>query len=368
MDMRRLIIFQAIEKEKLFADRGGRPTFFSKKRPLSFCYGAPCCGAAAARGTHAAMHRRTLLSALAASLALPTMARATDFASFLAALQARAAAAGIPNSVIAATTANLTPNADVLRLDRHQPEFTETWATYSSHVLNQGRIQEGVNALRNNENLLAAVTSRFGVGAGPLLGIWGIETNYGTTQGDFNVIDALTTLAWDRNSSFFAMRIVAFGDAPAQTLIGSYAGAMGQPQFMPSVYLSTAITFSGSGTPDIWHSDADTLASMANYLAKAGWRPGQPSSEPVLAPPNLNPALTGRANARSLDNWAALGVQRLPGAEDLPGSTQAAILRPDGPAGEAFLVYANFRVIRCYNASDYYALAVGALGRMILAA
>jgi membrane-bound lytic murein transglycosylase B len=320
------------------------------------------------------MQRRALLAALPVSLALPRAALAADFASFLAALQARAAADGIPGSVIAATTANLTPNAEVLRLDQHQPEFTETWATYSSHVLNQARIQEGVSASQSNENLLAAVTSRFGVGTGPLLGIWGIETNYGTTQGDFNVIDALTTLAWDRNSSFFAgqvisaMRIVANGDAPAQTLIGSYAGAMGQPQFMPSVYLSTAISFSGTGTPDIWSSDADTLASMANYLAKAGWRPGQPSSEPVLAPPSLNPALAGRANARALDEWAALGVQRLPGAEELPGSTQAALLLPDGPAGEAFLVYANFRVIRRYNASDYYALAVGALGRMILSA
>ena len=320
------------------------------------------------------MQRRALLAALPVSLALPRAARATDFASFLASLPARAAADGIPSSVIAATTANLTPNAEVLRLDQHQPEFTETWATYSSHVLNQGRIQEGVTAFQNSQSLLAAVTSRFGVGAGPLLGIWGIETNYGTTQGDFNVIDALTTLAWDRGSSFFsgqvisAMRIVADGDAPAATLIGSYAGAMGQPQFMPSVYLSTAITFSGSGTPDIWNSNADTLASMANYLAKAGWAPGQPSSEPVLAPPNIDAALTGRAHFSTLDFWLGQGVQRLPGAAPLPGDSAAALLLPDGPAGEAFLIYANFRVIRRYNASDYYALAVGALGRMILAA
>jgi membrane-bound lytic murein transglycosylase B len=222
--------------------------------------------------------------------------------------------------------------------------------------------------------LLAAVTSRFGVGAIPLLGIWGIETNYGTTQGDFNVIDALTTLAWDRNSRFFAgqvidaMRIVANGDAPGQNLIGSYAGAMGQPQFMPSVYLSTAISFSGSGQPDIWGSDADTLASMGNYLAKAGWRSGQPSSEPVLCPSSINAALTGRENVQTLGYWLAQGVQRLPGALTLPGSMPAALLLPDGAGGQAFLVYENFSVIRRYNASDYYALAVGALGRMILSA
>jgi membrane-bound lytic murein transglycosylase B len=162
------------------------------------------------------------------------------------------------------------------------------------------------------------------------------------------------------------MRIIANGDAPADKLIGSYAGAMGQPQFMPSVYLSTAVSFSGSGTPDIWSSDADTLASMANYLAKAGWRPGEPSSEPVLAPPALDLAITGRQNVRSIAYWERLGVDRLPGAMALPATMPAALLLPDGAGGQAFLVYPNFRVIRRYNASDYYALAVGALGRLAL--
>ena len=319
------------------------------------------------------MDRRTLLIAAPLTLALPRLARAADFSAFLAHLRARAAADGIPESVILQTTANLTPNARVLKLDAHQPEFTETWATYSSHVLNQVRIQAGVATFAAHESLLAAVTSRFGVSAQPLLGIWGIETNYGTTQGDFNVIDALTTLAWSRSDNYFAgqvisaMRIVANGDAPAQTLIGSYAGAMGQPQFMPSEYLSTAIAFNGSGRPDIWHSDADTLASMANYLARAGWHPGTPSSEPVLVPATIDTSETGREYVHSLDFWRAQGVQRLPGAATLPGDTQAALLLPDGAQGEAFLVYHNFHVIRRYNASDYYALAVGALGRMVAA-
>ncbi len=315
-----------------------------------------------------------LLIAAPLTLALPKLARAADFPNFLAHLRARAAADGIPESVISETTGNLTPNARVLKLDAHQPEFTETWATYSSNVLNPVRIQAGVATFSAHESLLAEVTSRFGVSAQPLLGIWGIETNYGATQGDFNVIDALTTLAWSRDNSFFAgqvisaMRIVANGDAPARTLIGSYAGAMGQPQFMPSEYLSTAIAFNGSGRADIWHSDADTLASMANYLAKAGWRPGAPSSEPVLVPASLDTAATGRAYVHSLDFWLAQGVQRLPGAVPLPGDTHAALLLPDGVQGEAFLVYHNFHVIRRYNASDYYALAVGALGRMVVAA
>jgi membrane-bound lytic murein transglycosylase B len=320
------------------------------------------------------MDRRAVLTGIPLSLALPRFARAGDFNTFLAALQQRAAASGIPEAVIQQTTGSLVPNADVLRLDQHQPEFTETWAVYSSHVLNQARIQAGQSKAPAVRDLLDAVTSRFGVSAEPLLGIWGIETNYGTTQGDFDVIDALTTLAWDRASSYFsgevisAMRIVASGDAPAQKLIGSYAGAMGQPQFMPSVYLSTAISFSGNGRPDIWTSDADTLASMGNYLAKAGWQAGLPSSEAVLAPPSINVAMTGRENVQTLGYWLDQGVQRLPQGVNLPERTPAALLLPDGAGGQAFLVYANFRVIRRYNASDYYALAVGALGRRVLSA
>ncbi|GLR66262.1 hypothetical protein GCM10010909_09420 [Acidocella aquatica] len=319
------------------------------------------------------MNRRALLGGISLTLALPGLARARDFSGFLAGLRARALAAGIPPAIVAQTTGNLVPNAAILKLDHHQAEFTETWVEYSSHVLSHARLQAGAIKAAESRSLLAAVTSRFGVGAEPLLGIWGIETNYGVNQGGFGVIDALATLAWDRNSRFFgaqaidAMRIVASGAVPASKLIGSYAGAMGQPQFMPGVYLSTAISFSGSGHPDIWDSDADTLASMANYLVKYGWQPEMPSSEPVFAP-GLDPAQTGREVVRSLDDWQRAGVQRLPGAPALPGSTQAAVLLPDGAGGEAFLIYANFHVIRRYNASDFYALAVGSLGRAVLSA
>jgi membrane-bound lytic murein transglycosylase B len=320
------------------------------------------------------MNRRALLTGLSFTLALPRFARAADFPTFLAALRARAAAAGIPPAVIATATGSLVPNQTVLRLDHNQPEFTQTWAVYSSHVLNQTRIETGARKSAEARNLFAAVTSRFGVSAGPLLGIWGIETNYGATQGSFNVIDALTTLAWDRNSHYFsnevisALRIIAAGDAPVRRLVGSYAGAMGQPQFMPSVYLSTAVSFSGAGQPDIWSSDADSIASMANYLAKAGWAPGEPSSEPVLAPSSIDVAMTGRETIRTVGYWRAQGVQRLPGMHYLPEDMPAALLLPDGAGGQAFLVFRNFHVIRKYNASDYYALAVGALGRMVLSA
>jgi membrane-bound lytic murein transglycosylase B len=317
------------------------------------------------------MDRRCLLAGLALSPLLPRVAAAQDFSGFLLQLRTRAVAAGIPDEVVAQTTADLTPNARVLELDHHQPEFTESWAEYSSHVLSATRIAAGEQKSAVSRNLLAAITSRFGVPAEPLLGIWGIETNYGKTQGGFDTIDALTTLAWDRQGGYFedeviaAMRIIANGDAPAARLIGSYAGAMGQPQFMPSVYLKTAISFTGDRRPDIWGSDADTLASMGNYLASYGWQPGLPSSEPVLLPPGFGGA-TGRRNFTTLEALLELGVERLPGAVDLPAETQAAVLRPDGPGGQSFLIYHNFLTIRRYNASDYYALAVGALGRRVL--
>jgi membrane-bound lytic murein transglycosylase B len=319
------------------------------------------------------MKRRAMLATLTAAGLLPDAAQASDFASFLARLRARAAASGIPAGIIAATTAGLVPNPDVIKFDHHQAEFTMTWATFSSRVLNAARVDAGRAKYEQNESLIAAVTSRFGVQAAPLMGIWGVETNYGATQGDFGVIDALTTLAWDRNSRYFAgeviaaMRIVAHGDAPAARLLGSYAGAMGQPQFMPSVYLSTAISFAGDGRPDIWGSDSDSLASIANYLLKAGWQPGLPSSEPVLAPPDLDIAGTGRETMRSIGFWTEAGVQRLPGAAELPPGTPAALLLPDGKGGQAFLIYANFHAIRKYNPSDFYALCVGALGRMVVA-
>lgn len=307
-------------------------------------------------------------------MALPSVALAADgFDAFLARLRIQAEAAGIPASVVNATTSGLTPNQRVLALDHHQPEFTLTWAAYSSRVLSQTRIDKGRQKYEAARNLMAAITSRFGVAASIMLGIWGLETNFGANQGDFKVIDALATLSWDRGSHYFAseainaMKIVALRHVPAADLLGSYAGAMGQPQFMPSTYLSTAVSFYGTGSPDIWHSDADALASMANYLAKDGWQAGEPSSESVLlgGGPNVGP--TGRKFVQTIGYWERRGVARLPGAVPMPASTKAALLLPDGPQGQAFLVYRNFDVIRRYNPSDFYALAVGALGRAILA-
>ncbi len=318
------------------------------------------------------MQRRLFIASL--PLAAPfAAASAANFSGFLAALHSRALRQGVPPRIADAALTGLSPNAEVMKLDQHQPEFTLTWAQYSARVVNAKRIGEGKARLASVRTILGNVTRQYGVAAEPMLGIWGIETNYGGFQGDFQVIDALATLAYFRASPYFggeaisAMKIAAKGDAPLPNLIGSWAGAMGQPQFMPSVYLSTAVSYNGTGRPDIWNSDADALASIGNYLRKAGWVAGLPSSETVLLPSNFNTFLTGRDHRMALERWIAMGVRRLAGAKPLPPSTEASLLLPDGPQGAAYLAYANFNAIRRYNPSDLYSLAVGELGRVILA-
>jgi membrane-bound lytic murein transglycosylase B len=319
------------------------------------------------------MKRRTLLAAAPLALALAPSAQAADFTSFLSGLGARARQQGVPGSIIDQALGGLAPNQRVIHLDGHQPEFTLTWAQYSARVVTAARIKDGHVKRQQLSAVIAAVRQRFGVSSEPIMGIWGIETDFGAIQGDFQVIDSLATLAWFRNSSYFAneaiaaMKIAARGDAPLPRLIGSWAGAMGQPQFMPSVYLTTAVNFSGRGTPNIWTDVPDTMASIANYLHKSRWVPGLPASEPVLIPPGFNVALAGRQHRLPLARWQSIGVHRLADAARLPPDTEASLLLPDGPTGAAYLVYANFDAIRRYNPSDLYALAVSQLGRLIAA-
>lgn len=318
------------------------------------------------------MKRRSLIAALSFASAFAGHAQAADFGGFLSALGARARRQGVPAAIIDQALAGLTPNARVIHLDHHQPEFTLTWAQYSARVVTAARVREGQAKRAGLRPIFDAIRNRFGVTAAPIMGIWGIETDFGAIQGNFQVIDSLATLAWFRNSSFFAseaiaaMKIAARGDAPLRRLIGSWAGAMGQPQFMPSIYLTTAVNFSGRGTPNIWTDVPDTLASIANYLHKSRWVPGLPSSESVLIPPGFNANLAGRGHRLPLARWQAMGVHRLSDAARLPPATEASLLLPDGPAGAAYLAYANFESIRRYNPSDLYALAVGDLGRLIV--
>jgi membrane-bound lytic murein transglycosylase B len=187
------------------------------------------------------------------------------------------------------------------------------------------------------------------------------------------VVEALATLAWEgRRSSFFrpeliaALRILDHGDVTPARMTGSYAGAMGQPQFMPTSYLRYAVDFEGNGRRDIWTSKPDVLGSIANYLANSGWRGGEPWGEPVTLPSNFDTASVGREYRRPVGEWLRLGVRAANGAALARRDMQAAVLLPDGASGDAFLVYANFGAIRRYNPSDFYALAVGLLGDSVV--
>ena len=311
------------------------------------------------------LDRRLLLAASLSSIC----AAPDGFQNFLARLRAEAGGAGISPVTLDRAFAGVQPNQKVLERDRHQPEFTMTWAEYRALLITDQRIANGRAAYAQCRGLLERVRARFGVEPGVITGIWGLESSFGAGMGDFHVIEALATLAWEghrpgffRGELIAALRILDHGDVSPAHMLGSYAGAMGQPQFMPSSFLRYAVDFEGHGRRDIWTSKPDVLGSIANYLAQSGWRDGYPWGQPVTLPANFDRVATGRDERRPVSEWARFGVRAADGRPLPRGEALAAVLLPDGPTGEAFLVYANFAAIRRYNPSDFYALAVGLLG------
>ncbi len=320
------------------------------------------------------IRRHLLAASIPALLARPVRAAADNFQAFLTSLRAEARRAGISQATLDRALAGLQPNQKVLERDRHQPEFTMTWERYRSLLITDQRITNGRAAYQQNRELLLRVRDRFGVDPGVIVGIWGLESSFGTGMGDFHVVEALATLAWEgRRASFFrgeliaALRILENGDITPARMLGSYAGAMGQPQFMPSSYLRFAVDFDGDGRRDIWTSKPDVLASIANYLGRSGWRGGESWGQQVTLPPSFDTTMTGRDIRKPVGEWARLGVRAYGNRPLGPSDAQAAVVMPDGGGGEAFLVMANFTAIRRYNPSDYYALVVGLLGDTVVA-
>jgi membrane-bound lytic murein transglycosylase B len=316
--------------------------------------------------------RRLLTASLLAAAAAPARAQG-DFGAFLAGVRADAIRAGVSPRTAERALAGVHPNAHVLELDQHQPESQLTWAQFRAKIVTDKRVAEGRDQARANAAVLRAVEDRYGVARSVMLGIWGLESNFGATGGNYSVVEALATLAYDgRRSSFFraeliaALKILDAGDISPERMVGSYAGAMGQPQFMPSSYLRLAIDFDGDGRRDIWGSKADSLASIANYLEKSGWRRGETWGEEVRVPGNFDPSGAGRERMRALADWSRAGVRRVDGSP-LRGDGQAGLLMPDGAGGDAFVVYPNFSAVRKYNASDYYVLSVGLIGDRVTA-
>ena len=262
------------------------------------------------------------------------------------------------------------PNPRIIRADRHQAEFSLSWSRYRDRVLTEAKFTQGLNAVRENAFLLSSVSALYGVNQGIIAGIWGIESAYGTCMGQFHVIDALATLAYaSQRPAFFrgellkALFILNQGTITPEKMLGSYAGAMGQPQFMPSAYLRYAVSYPtrqerGS---DIWYNKGDVFASIAHYLAQCGWKTGELWGQAVFVPETFSQNQLGRQHVHPVSWWEQQGVKPLSG-EFLNPEQTAALIRPDGISGSSFLVYHNFNVIRRYNPSDFYALAVCLLG------
>jgi len=297
---------------------------------------------------------------------------AGSFQAFVSGVYAEAMGLGIRRDILDAAFAGVAPNEKVIERDRKQVEFTMTWAQYRARVITDKRINDGRAVIAQNRALFARVEAWSNVSASVIAGIWGLESSFGVETGSYKVIEALATLAWEgRRASFFrgelmaALKILNNGDIAPARMTGSYAGAMGQPQFMPSSYLRMAVDFDGDGRRDIWTSKPDVLASIANFLARSGWRGGEPWGQPVRIPEGVTAG--GREVKRPLGEWARLGVVPANGRWAAPGDMPSALLAPDGERGETFIAYNNFAAIRRYNPSDFYAIAVGLIGDWVMA-
>jgi membrane-bound lytic murein transglycosylase B len=316
-------------------------------------------------------HRiRSLLSAclLVLLLASSIAARQDDFSAWLDALRAEALKLGIGQQTLDATLTELQPLPQVIELDRRQPEFTMTLTQYLERVIPETRVQRGKRLLNAHKALLARVAAVYNVQPRFIVALWGIESDYGRSMGGFPVIAALATLAYEgrrstlfRRELLYALQIVDEGHIRPEAMIGSWAGAMGQNQFMPSSFRQYAVDYNRDGRRDIWTTLGDVFASTANYLARAGWRSDQTWGRRVTLPVTLDANLDGMQVRKPLPAWQALGVRRADG-RDLPQRPlQASLLRLEGPEGPAFLVYENFRTLLKWNRSNYFALAVGEL-------
>jgi membrane-bound lytic murein transglycosylase B len=294
-------------------------------------------------------------------------------ARWVAAFREIARATGIDDATLDAAFANLQYVPRAVELDRAQPEFTRAVWDYLDRAVSPQRVALGREKLAQVRAEADAAAARYGVPAQVLVAIWGIESNYGSYYGDIPVIDALATLGvegrregWARTELLAALRILQSGDIDRTRMVGSWAGAMGQTQFLPSNFLAYAVDADGDGRRDIWGSMADVLASTANFLARSGWRAGEPWGTEVLLPPGFDVGRADGAQSQPAEQWSAEGVQAMDG-KPLPPS-DAAILLPAGARGPAFLVGANFRAILRYNNSTSYALAVGLLADRLVGA
>ncbi|MEM1389118.1 MAG: lytic murein transglycosylase [Pseudomonadota bacterium] len=294
------------------------------------------------------------------------------FDTWLAAFRPRAVAAGVNPATLDEAFAGVGFLPDVVERDRNQAEVQRSLEDYLALAVDEDRITNGRAEFARQRGTLAEIEARYGVESHVVTAIWGIESRYGARRGDIPVISALATLAFDgRRGQFFeaqliaALKILQNGDTTADRMLGSWAGAMGHTQFIPTSYEAFAVDFRGDGRRDIWSEDpTDALASAAAYLQNAGWRQGVPWGFEVRLPAGFDTAQAGRGRTRAHAAWVSQGVTRVNGAA-LPDYGPGAILLPAGAQGPAFWISNNFAVIARYNNSEKYVIAVGHLSDRI---
>ncbi len=297
------------------------------------------------------------------------------FARCLAELQPRAAARGVPAQAYAGYTQPLLPDPSVLELLNTQPEFTTPIWDYLAGLVDEDRIEDGQRLLQEHRELLQRVAQAYGVDPATVVAVWGVESDYGRIFGKRPLLVSLATLSCaGRRQDFFRGEFIATlallqaGDIRDPGLTGSWAGAFGHTQFMPTTYARVAVDFDGDGRRDLVDSIPDALASTANYLKRAGWRTGEAWGFEVTLPAGFDVGSVGRTNRRPLSDWLSRGVKRVDAAANSntkpavpPADTRAAVLLPAGKAGPAFLVFRNYDAIYAYNAAESYALAIALL-------
>ena len=305
---------------------------------------------------------------LAAALLVAPASADERFSAWLAELRAEALERGISAETLDAALTGIEPIPRIIELDRDQPEFKLTFAEYLERVVPQARIDRARARLEENRNLLGATATKYRVQPRFIVALWGIESDFGRNTGGFPVVSALATLAFDgRRSAYFrtellnALEILDAGHIAPERMTGSWAGAMGQGQFMPTTFVGFAVDADGDGRRDIWDTRADVFASIANYLAGLDWHDDQTWGREVRLPSGFDLSLADGKTIKRLGRWQGLGVRRADGTDLPTRQLRAGLVLPDGKDGPAYVVYDNFRALLGWNRSTYFALAVGHL-------
>lgn len=309
-----------------------------------------------------------LLTALLALWAPEPSAQAEKplFKTWLKGVRKEALSMGISANTLDQALPGLKPLTVVIRLDRAQPEFRLTLDEYLGRMITEKSVQQGRERLHEHRNLLKGISDKYGVQPEYVMALWGIETRYGQRTGGYPVLAALATLAYDgRRSNYFrkellrALKILDEGHISVDRMNGSWAGAMGQVQFMPSSFHAYAVDHDRDGRIDIWNNVADALASGANYLARSGWKKGQGWGREVRLPDGFDRGLIGPRATKTVGEWERMGVSGRGLNND--SRVRAWVVQPDGKGGRAFLAYPNYSVILKWNRSNFFAVAVGTL-------